>query len=84
MPPNPATLSLCGGSSGVGSGAGPLQCATDYCDDQGNTFEALCTSDGCQCLVNGKQQCLCTHGVNDTGDFCGGTPHCCPWVALGE
>jgi len=82
-PPNPATLSFCGGSAAVGSGAGPIECASAYCDNAGNTYEADCTGTGCKCTRNGELKCTCS---SDNGsDICGsGQTHCCPWDSFND
>jgi hypothetical protein len=72
LPPNPATLSVCGGSAGGG------ECQTDLCDDQGNTYSAVCNAQDstCVCYLNGLDKCSC---VLNGGNVCGGAEHCCPW-----
>jgi hypothetical protein len=72
--PTAAELTFCGGS--VGAGGGTFQCENDFCDQQGGIWSALCDKDSCQCLVNGSVECTCA--LVGAGDFCGGTPSCCP------
>jgi hypothetical protein len=67
--PNPAALSLCGGSSGGGS------CSFIFCDTSSNMWEADCSSSACSCTLNGME--LCTCALSSAGDFCNGTPDCC-------
>jgi hypothetical protein len=72
-PPDPASLSFCSGAvSGGGSG---VQCENDFCDDQ-NIWSALCEATTCQCILNNKVICTCA--LDGPGNFCAGTPHCCP------
>lgn len=74
-PPNPASLSFCGGSVGAGGSTGQ-QCENDWCDEHGNTWTALCGATTCQCMFNGMTQCTCA--LDGPGNFCVGTPTCCP------
>jgi hypothetical protein len=64
-----STLSQCGASSSGGD------CDFDFCDGQGNTFEASCQGIACQCLFNGALMCTCA--LTSGGDICTGTPNCC-------
>jgi hypothetical protein len=73
--PDPASLFFCGGSVGAG-GNSSQQCENDWCDDQGNTYSAVCDATTCQCTLNGKTMCTCA--LNGAGNFCVGTPTCCP------
>ncbi|APR87416.1 hypothetical protein A7982_12765 [Minicystis rosea] len=73
-PPDPDSLSFCGGSGGPG------QCENDFCDAKGNVWAASCKSKTCQCLFNNSVVCTCA--LNGDGDFCLGTPHCCPLPTL--
>jgi hypothetical protein len=77
-PPDPATLTWCGGSSGA---APQTFCQAVYCDMQGNSYEADCKPTTCNCKLNG--QTLCTCALNGPGDICWqATPHCCPFATL--
>ena len=73
-PPDPASLSFCGGSGGPG------QCESDFCDSHGNVWAASCTSKGCQCKFNGSVVCTCA--ISGAGEICISTPHCCPLPTL--
>jgi hypothetical protein len=71
-PPDPASLTFCGGSGSSGG-----QCENDFCDADGNVWAAVCQATACQCKFNGLVMCTCA--ANTTGaDFCSGTPTCCP------
>jgi hypothetical protein len=72
----PGFITFCGGSASAGTGT-PVSCTTSLCDAPGNQYEANCQSNTCVCLINGIAQCSCA--LNGAGDFCGGTPPCCPW-----
>ncbi len=74
-PPDPATLTFCGGS-GTGGGGGPASCENDFCDMHGNTWAAVCSGSTCQCKFNDDVVCTCA--LNEPGDICAGTPACCP------
>lgn len=76
--PNDGPLSVCGGS-GVTSGAGgaATNCVTQLCAQNGDVFQEICSSNACSCELNGVV--LCTCALNGGGDFCGGTPSCCPF-----
>ena len=73
-PPDPSTLTFCGGS--VGAGGSTMQCENDFCDSKGNMWAAACTNTTCQCKFN--SQVVCTCALNGPGNFCLGTPSCCP------
>jgi hypothetical protein len=73
-PPDPATLTFC--TAGVTTGGGMPQCENDFCDAKGNTWAAKCTTGACLCTFNDQEICTCA--LNGPGDFCNGTPSCCP------
>ena len=79
-PPDPSALSFCVGSTGAGGS--DTQCENDWCDDQGNTWTALCKATTCQCMLNGFVECTCA--LNGAGNFCVGTPTCCPLPGLSK
>src|SRR5436190_1109272 len=74
-PTDPANLKFCGGSVAASGGMEP-QCANDFCDPNGNTWEALCGPSSCSCRLNSVEICTCT--LTGAGNFCEGTPTCCP------
>ena len=76
-PPDPASLSFC--TSGASTGSGEVECDTAFCDGQGNTWVAKCKATGCACFFNTTEVCSCA--LNGPGDFCNGTPNCCPGLS---
>jgi len=71
-PPDPSTLTFCGGSSSGGT----FCIENDFCDQQGNIWTARCSTTGCQCLLNTVLLCDCS-GAGPV-NYCSGTPTCCP------
>lgn len=71
---DPSQLTFCGG--GVTSSGGAPQCENDFCDADGNIWGALCEPGTCQCTINGVVACTCA--LDGPGNFCAGTPTCCP------
>lgn len=77
-PPPPGSLTPCGGSA-VSSGTGGIQCDTEWCDAQSNTYGSTCQDQACVCTRNGQTMCTCV--LNGPGTVCVDTPSCCPWVS---
>jgi hypothetical protein len=67
--PMASTLTPCGGSGSSGG-----MCSFQYCGG-GNTWEANCTANACQCLLNNLVICTCA--LVGAGNICSGTPDCC-------
>lgn len=77
LPPDPATLTTCEGLNNLNLAGFQAACATAYCDPNGEIFTAECKGIHCVCVVGNQEACSCI--LNGKGDFCNGTPHCCPW-----
>ena len=79
-PPDPSTLTFCGGAGSGAGGSGGTFCENDFCDMHGNTWAAVCSGSTCQCKFNDVVVCTCA--LNEPGDICAGTPACCPLPTL--
>jgi hypothetical protein len=62
------------GTTGAGA---PGECSTSDCDAEGTSWAQTCTAESCVCTFNGATKCICVAN-QPGGDFCGGTPKCCP------
>jgi hypothetical protein len=79
--PPPGTLQSCG-STTTSAGSGIATCETDYSTTCGaeSVWRAVCQTASCACYLGTQMLCVCTPD-QPGGNYCGGTPSCCPWVS---